>query len=176
MIDKLKAVDVARGRRGPGAADGEARGAEPIPMIRVVEPEAEGPRIAEEQLAYARVLDVGMKVGLLLLAVTFALYVTGAIAPHIPVEELPRYWTMPVREYLAATGIHTGWAWIHLLGKGDFLTFVGIAFLSGVAIVCYLAISPIFFRKRDCIYGWLALAEVAVLALAASGLLKVGGH
>ncbi len=163
MIEKTEAADLAR---EPA----------PIPMIRVVEREAAGPRIAEEQLAYARVLDVGMKVGFLVLLATFVLYVSGAVTPHIPVTELPRYWTMPVRQYLAVTGIHPGWTWVHMLGKGDFLTFVGMALLSGVAIVCYLAISPIFFRKRDRIYAWLAIAEVAVLTLAASGVLKAGGH
>ncbi|HEY6002452.1 MAG TPA: hypothetical protein VIV57_06220 [Anaeromyxobacter sp.] len=144
--------------------------------LRVREVAAERPRIAEEQLAYAQVLDVGMKLGLLLLLVTFALYVTGLVSPHIPVTDLPRYWSLPVKEYLAATGIPRGWSWIGMLGSGDFLNFLGIAFLGGVAIACYLAISPIFFRKRDRLYGWLALVEVAVLALAASGLLKVGGH
>jgi hypothetical protein len=144
--------------------------------LRVREVAAERPRIAEEQLAYAQVLDVGMKLGLLLLLVTFALYVTGLVSPHVPVDDLPRYWSLPVKEYLAATGIHRGWSWLGMLGKGDFLNFLGIAFLGGVAIACYLAISPIFFRKKDRLYGWLALVEVAVLALAASGLLKVGGH
>ena len=164
MSDKTEATAVAGSTRTP------------ILMVRVLEPEAERPRLAEEQLAYAQVLDLGMKLGLLLLLVTFVLYVSGLVRPHVPVEELPRYWSMPVKEYLAATGIRAGWGWIHMLGKGDFLNFLGIAFLSSVAMVCYLAISPIFFRKKDRIYGWLSLVEVAVLVLAASGLLGVGGH
>jgi hypothetical protein len=117
-----------------------------------------------------------MKAGLLVLVVTFALYVAGVLTPHLPVEDLPRYWSMPVKDYLAATGIHAGWSWVLMLGKGDFLNFVGIAFLSGVTIACYLVVVPIFFRKKDRVYGWLAVVEVLVLALAASGLLKSGGH
>ncbi len=150
--------------------------AAPIRVMRLVEAEREKPAIAEEQLAYAQVLDVGMKLGLLLLVATFALYVSGLVAPHIPVEDLPRYWSLPVKQYLAATGIHAGWSWLGMLGKGDFLNFLGIAFLAAVAIVCYLAITPIFFRKDDRIYGVLAVVEVLVLVLAASGVLKVGGH
>ena len=69
-----------------------------------------------------------------------------------------------------------GWSWLHLLNKGDFLNFVGIAFLSGVSIICYLAIIPSLFRKKDTIYAMLAIAEVLVLVLAASGVLKAGGH
>lgn len=150
--------------------------AAPIRMMRLVEAEQETPAIAEEQLAYAQVLDLGMKLGLLLLVVTFALYVSGLVSPHIPVADLPRYWSLPVKQYLAATGFHAGWSWLGLLGKGDFLTFLGFAFLAGVAIVCYVAITPIFLRKNDRIYAALACVEVAVLVLAASGVLKVGGH
>lgn len=150
-------------------------GARAMPL-KLVFPAKAGVRLGDEQLTYARVLDKGMKVGLLSLVVTFGLYVFGVLTPHVPVEELPRYWSLPVKEYLAATGIHPGWGWVAMLGRGDFLNFLGIAFLSSVAILCYLSITPIFFRKRDRIYGWLAVAEVLVLVLAASGVLKSGGH
>jgi hypothetical protein len=138
--------------------------------------EQERPVLAEEQLVYAQWLDGGMKAGLLLLVATFALYVAGAVSPHVPVTDLPRYWSLPVKQYLAATGIEAGWGWLLMLGKGDFLNFVGIAFLSAVTIGCYLVVTPVFFRKKDRVYGWLAIVEVLVLTLAASGLLKSGGH
>lgn len=133
-------------------------------------------KATEEQLAYARLLDIGMKVGMLSLIITFAIYVLGIFTPHIPVNDLPKYWGMPVKDYLAATGIHPGWTWLHLLGKGDFVNFLGIAFLSGVTILCYLRIIPILFRKKDTVYGVLAIIEVLVLTLAASGILRGGGH
>lgn len=173
------------GRRGVKPAEeemsddmqvtGAAMSARAVPLKLVMPAEADA-RLADEQLAYARVLDAGMKLGLLSLVVTFGLYVLGIIAPHIPVEELPRYWSLPVKKYLAVTGVHAGWGWLDMLGKGDFLNFVGIAFLSSVAMVCYVSIAPIFFRRKDRIYGWLTVLEVGVLALAASGLLKAGGH
>ncbi len=83
---------------------------------------------------------------------------------------------MPVNKYLAATHIHTGWSWLDMLGKGDFLNFVGIAFLAGVTIVCNLRIIPILLKKKDIVYAILAILEVLVLTLAASGILKAGGH
>jgi hypothetical protein len=130
----------------------------------------------EEQLAYAKLLDIGMKFGLLILVVTFIVYLTGILAPHVPVNDLPNYWKMPVHKYLVATGIHPGWAWLGMLGKGDFLNFIGIAFLAGVTIICYLRVIPILLKKNDSTYAILAAIEVLVLALAASGLLKAGGH
>ena len=128
----------------------------------------------EEQLLYARILDKGMKIGLLILVVTFSLYVFGVLQPHVPVNDLPKYWSMSVSEYLDATGLETGWAWLGNLGKGDLLNFLGIAFLSGVTIVCYLSIVPGLLRKKDTAYVVLALVEVAILVLAASGILKSG--
>jgi len=133
-------------------------------------------RATEEQLAYANILELGMKAGLLMLIVTFIIYLSGLLPAFVPVNDLPKYWSMPVKKYLAATHIHTGWSWLYLLGKGDFLNFAGIAFLAGVTILCYLRIIPIFFRKKDTIYGVLAITEVLILVLAASGVLKSGGH
>jgi len=51
---------------------------------------------------------------------------------------------------------------------------VPIAILSGVTIICYLAIVPGLFRRGDKAYGIMAIVEVVILALAASGLLAVG--
>lgn len=129
-----------------------------------------------EQLAYATILDKGMKIGLLMLVISFIIYITGILTPYIPVNDLPKYWGMSVHKYLEATGIHPGWTWLRLLGKGDFLNFVGIAFLAGVTAVCYVRIIPILFRKKDVAFGIIAILEVVVLVLAASGLLKSGGH
>lgn len=163
MSDPLQAKDLtARG----GALE------QPAAIAR----EAPSAAIAEEQLVYSGVLDVGMKIGMLALILTFSVYVLGALAPHVPVEDLPKVWSLPVKKYLAVTGIHPGWGWLAMLGKADFLNFIGIAFLSGVTIACYLAIIPVFFRKKDATYAWLCIAEVLVLALAASGILKGGGH
>lgn len=132
--------------------------------------------VAEEQVIYAKILDLGMKIGFLALVVSFALYVFGVMQPHVPLNDLPKLWTLPVNDYLAQTGIHGGWSWLSMLGKGDFLNFVGIAFLAGVTVLCYLAVIPTLFRKGDTIYGILAIVEVLVLVLAASGILKGGGH
>jgi hypothetical protein len=81
---------------------------------------------------------------------------------------------MPVGSYLKAADIKPGWHWLELVRKGDFINFIGIAFLSAISIACYLRILPIFFRKGDYIYSLIAILEIIVLALAASGLLVVG--
>lgn len=130
--------------------------------------------VSEEQFVYAGWLDIGMKLGFVLLLGTFFIYLSGVTTPHVPVTELPLYWSMPVNEYLQAANVHTGWSWLSLVGKGDFMNFIGIAFLSGVTIACFLRIAPILFRNGDTVYGVIAVLEVLVLALAASGVLVVG--
>ena len=61
--------------------------------------------VSDEQLRYAAWLDVGTKVGLVLLVATFALYATGIVPPHIPLSDLPAFWVLPVNEYLAAAAL-----------------------------------------------------------------------
>jgi hypothetical protein len=130
----------------------------------------------EEQLRYAKILGIGMKLGMLMLVVSFTLYLTGILQPQIPVDELPKLWGLSVHQYLELKGLHGGWSWLYMLNKGDFLNFTGIAFLGAVTIFCFIAIIPMLFRKKDTAYGFIALVEVIVLVLAASGILKTGGH
>ena len=68
----------------------------------------------------------------------------------------------------------TGWAWLAVLGKGDFVNFLGIAVLSGVTIICYIGIIPTLLRKKQTAYVIMAIAEVVILVLAASGILAAG--
>jgi hypothetical protein len=133
-------------------------------------------KASEEQVAYANVLNIGMWSGLFLLVVTFFVYISGVLPTFVPIDDLPKYWTMRAHDYNVALNAPTGWGWAARVGKGDYLNFVGIAILSGLTILCYLVILPILMRKKDKAYVVIAIAEVLVLALAASGLLKAGGH
>jgi hypothetical protein len=135
-----------------------------------------------EQILYAKVLGIGMYCGLLILFITFSVYVSGLLPPAVPHEQVASYWHQGVHDYLEAVNHDhlqleqppTGWEWVTMLGKGDFLNFVGIAILGGITIICYLAIVPTLLRKKDNAYLAMALAEVVILVLAASGLLAVG--
>jgi len=140
------------------------------------------PGISQEQLLYARILAAGMYAGLATLLLTFALYLSGVVEPAIPIDALPRYWSMSVDEYLAAVNseyLHrdhslTGWWWLTALGKGDYLSFVGITVLSTVTMVCFIGITPLLLRQHDWIYAAIAVTEVLILGLAASGVLTAG--
>ena len=144
--------------------------------------EANTQETQSEQLLYARVLEIGTYIGLVILFITFGLYASGILAPAVPLDQVANYWNQGVNEYLEAVNrdhLHlehppTGWAWVGMVGKGDFLNFIGIAILGGITIICYLAIVPSLLRKKDFAYLAMAVLEVLVLSLAASGLLVVG--
>lgn len=137
-----------------------------------------------EQLLYASILEKGMYFGLVSMIITFALYVSGIMPAVVPLGEIANYWTMPVHEYLTAINQNflqqehapTGWAWLSLLGKGDFLNFLPVAVLSGVTILCYLAIVPGLLKRGDKAMGLMALATALILFLAASGIVGGGAH
>lgn len=133
-------------------------------------------KATEEQVLYANLLNKGMLIGLLCLIITFIIYAAGILPPKIPLPEVQNYWVMSVSDYLEKSGIHAGWAWLKELGYGDMLNFLPIAFLSGITILCYLAIIPGLLRKKDTAYVVLSIIEVIVLVVAASGILGTGGH
>src|SRR4030043_1530898 len=129
-----------------------------------------------EQIVYANILNIGMIIGLVIIVVTFIVYMSGILSSFIPPQEIPKYWTMASKDFIHSLGAPTGWDWLAMIGKGDYLNFIGIAFLAGLTILCYLTILPILIRKKDTPFIIIAILEVAVLALAASGILKSEGH
>ena len=122
------------------------------------------------QAQFARWLDVGTKIALALLAAGFALYVTGLLRAQLPPEVLARYWSLPLREFLEATGAPTGWNWLPLAGRGDYFNYLGIVLLASIVALAYLRILPTLARHART-HALIAALEIAVLLAAASGLL-----
>ena len=132
------------------------------------------PEPTREQIVFAAVLRAGTGLSMLALVAGFLLYVGGVLSPLVPIAELPRFWGLSAERYLAATGLPRGWGWLGLMGHGDILNFLGIAMLAGLTIVCYLAVLPAFLRKGDRVYSAIIVLALAVLLLAASGLVAAG--
>lgn len=130
--------------------------------------------IAPEQLRYAQWLHWSGWLGLAVLAGAFVIYVTGLMAPSIQVERLPELWKLSSQEFKQLHGLEGGWHWITQLGRSDMLNVLGIAILAGCSALPLLAVTPIYLRRGDRIYAALCLLVVAVLVLAASGLVAAG--
>ena len=127
------------------------------------------------QQIYARWLDWGTRLGLGALIAAFLAYVFHLVEPFVPPARVAAWWGMPADRFFALSGAPTGWDWLALAGHGDYLNLLAVAALSLVTVVCYARIIPVFWRRGDRLYAAIALAQVAVLVAAASGLIAGGG-
>lgn len=124
---------------------------------------------------YALLLDWGTRAGLVLLILSFTAYLTGALAPHVPLERLPSLWNLPVDAYHARTHTPEVFDWMALITHGDRINMIGIAVLAGCSLPPLLALIPVFLKQRNgIIYAIICGLEVVVLLLAASGVLSAG--
>jgi hypothetical protein len=129
-----------------------------------------------EQIAYANLLFIGAWVGILIMIITYFLYIGGIVSPHVDLVLITQNWNKGVDNYLEITHSPHGWGWLNLLNKGDFLNFIGIVLLAVLTIICYLFLIAGYKKRKDWAFFFIALMEVVVLALAASGILGTGGH
>ena len=129
----------------------------------------------EADLRYARWLEAGSVLAFGLIVVEFLAYASGALTPYVPLAELPRLWSLPLREYLVTAQVPSGWGWLAIVEKGDYVNFIGIAVLAAVPIACYLRVLRHYLVQHDRIYAAIAVGQVLVLLAAASGLIP-GTH
>jgi hypothetical protein len=122
-----------------------------------------------EQAITARWIEIGVRLGFVVLAVTFALYVLGLVQPLVSPQELVRLWQLPVDRYVAATGAPTGSAWLRFLIRGDYLNLLGVAVFALVALACYARMVPLFLRQGRRTQALFAALQVLVLLAAAVG-------
>ena len=124
---------------------------------------------------YARWLDIATKAGFVISLVAFLLYVGRVLPSYVALEELPRYWSLPVHQFVQATGAPSGWAWLGELRYGDGINLLAIALLGLVTPLCYARLVPALIAERDWLQVALAVAQLAVLLGAASGLIGGSG-
>ncbi|RLI77187.1 hypothetical protein DRP05_10920 [Archaeoglobales archaeon] len=128
--------------------------------------------IPNEQYVYAKILHYCSIVTLLLLTLTFVVYVTGAISPYIPPEKLFEFLTYESDEIIKKTEMPIGWEWIGLVGYSDMLLYALLSFLALSTVLCYASILPILVKKKEKVYVIIALLEIIVLLFVSSGILQ----
>ena len=119
---------------------------------------------------YARWLDIATKAGFAICLCAFLVYAGGLLPAFVPLDELPRYWALPVHRFIEMTGAPQGWAWLGELGYGDGLNLAAIALLGLVTPACYARLLPALIAERDWLQAVLAAGQFVVLLVAASGL------
>lgn len=124
---------------------------------------------------YARWLDRATKVGFAISLLAFLVYAAGLLPAYVPAAELPKYWSLPVDRFIAATGAPRQWDWLAHLGYADVLNLVAVALLALVTPACYARLVPRLIAQRQWLQLVLACTQVVVLLVAASGLLARAG-
>ncbi|MDQ3025024.1 MAG: DUF1634 domain-containing protein [Pseudomonadota bacterium] len=122
---------------------------------------------------YARWLRRGTWLGVVVLVAGFAAYLFGA-TPHVPIEQLPALWDRPAATYLEQTGLRPGWHWASLVHRSDMLVLAGVALLASCSIASLVAAIGSFHHGGERVFVAICILQIAVLVLAASGLLTVG--
>jgi len=131
---------------------------------------------SKEQIIYANLLLIGMLAGIIIMTITYTIYLTGILPSHVDMQLISANWGKGVHEYSEITHSPLGWGWIALLGKGDFINFIGFTLLGTLTIFCYLVLVRGYYREKNWIFTIISVLEILVLSLAASGILGSGGH
>lgn len=130
----------------------------------------------KEQIIYANLLLMGMLAGIIIMIITYTIYLTGLLPAHVDMQLISANWGKGIHEYLEITHSPQGWEWVALLGKGDFINFIGFTLLGTLTIICYLVLVRGYYREKNWIFASISVLEILVLSLAASGILGSGGH
>ena len=126
---------------------------------------------ASEQQLYAKIVYHMNHLGLFVLIVGFVLYLTGILPPNVPLEDLPKYWSLPLDQYLEITGAPSGWQWFSELGYGDITPLLGVSLLASITIVCYLVLFFKFLQRGIIPLLAITVIELFFLLLSASNLM-----
>lgn len=131
---------------------------------------------SRDQIVYANLLIIGVWAGIVILFVTYSIYLLEILPVHVERSLIPSVWDKGVDEYLKITGSPHGWGWVALLAKGDFLNYIGFALLGLMTLLCFIVLLRGYLRQKNWIFSIIAFLEILVLSLAASGILGTGGH
>jgi len=131
--------------------------------------------VNDPQEIYARWLERGAKIAFAFALGTLALYLTGVLAPLVPLDKLPRLWTLSAAEMMREAHAPGGWSWLHFIRYGDYLNVLGISLFALLALVCTARVVPAFLRSGERAQALLAALQVLVLLAAALNLFP-GAH
>jgi len=136
------------------------------------DPHGSDPHIIERR--YARILQWFVLGAFSALVVTFVLFSAGVLPSAVAAEETPSLWSLSADAYTERTAFPQGWEWIGQLHQADVLTFGALAVIAAATPICFIALAIMYLSRRDYAYAVMTAAVVAVLSLAASGLVGAG--
>lgn len=125
---------------------------------------------------FALIESAGTRLGLVVAVVGFLLYLTGWLAPFVPLHDMMNVIGQGVEAYVAQTGAPTGWGWLPLLGYSDMISLSALVIFVMSIVLAFVALVPVLIRQRDKIYLVLVLLQLAIFVLAGGNFLGNVGH
>ena len=126
------------------------------------------------QQSFASMLVWLVRIGLGLLFVTFVIYAAGFVPSAVPLAEVPELWHLGATEYAARTNLELGWGWLTAFDQGRTLVFAALVLFPTGTMVLIGITAVLYLRHKVPAYALIALLELIVLVVAATGLLSTG--
>lgn len=127
----------------------------------------------DPQELYARWLERGARATFVFALATLVLYLAGVLPPLLPLDELPRLWTLSAAEMMREAHAPGGWSWLHFVRYGDYLNVLGISLFALLSLVCTARVIPAFVKSGERGAALLAAFQVLVLLAAALDLFHI---
>ncbi len=122
------------------------------------------------QRVYAAVLAWVSICGLVILGLSYIVYLSHLIPLSVPIEAVADNWHLSAEELNAKLHLPQGWDWMADLLHGDIMSFASVIFLAGGTFACLAAVAVAFIRERDVAYSIIVLLQIGVLLAAAAGI------
>jgi len=130
--------------------------------------------VSPEHLRYAVILEYGVWAALFVLATSYLAYLAGWATPLVPLDQVQQHWGLSHDAFVAATGMPVKWRWLTQLQHPDMANLLGIAMLGLLSCAGLLGVLPVFWRRKDKAFCTAIILELAVVLLAASGVITRG--
>ncbi|MDT9546602.1 MAG: hypothetical protein HQ516_02770 [Chlorobium sp.] len=137
------------------------------------EPSAK-PLVHKEQLAYAGVLDKLSHFAMLFLAGSYAAYIFELLPQKVSIAEIAANWHLRAPLMQEKLDAPLGWSFMsgmESFWRGDALSYLAIIIICMIPVICLLVTAPVFFREKRLVFGIIALLQVLILLVAATGIL-----
>ena len=107
--------------------------------------------------------------GLIVSLIVFMLYVMGVVPSGVSPAESAAYWSESSETYRFETGLVFKSGWFGNIRDSYYLSTAALAILASTALPTLLVLSVSWFRRRDYLYGTMALMISCVLMIAILG-------
>lgn len=123
------------------------------------------------RVRFADVLFSGSWYSLIILLITFGIYLSGSVEHSMSPEATPAHWHMSAGDFNQLANTPNNWGWLKQMAYGGYWVFAPVAILLSLAPICLMLILPIVLKQKDWLFTTVLLLLLGTLCLAASGLL-----